>query len=32
LINDIGSIEKVYEVLDSGEFEYLTDDAKKLFK
>lgn len=32
LINDIGSIEKVYEVLDSGEFENLTDDAKKLFK
>ena len=32
LINDIGSIEKVYEVLDSQEYSELTDDAKKIFK
>ena len=32
LINDIWSIEKVYEVLDSWNYEDLTDDAKKLFR
>lgn len=32
MINDIGSIEKVYEVLDSENYSELTDDAKKIFK
>lgn len=32
MINDIWSVEKVYEVLDTWNFEELTDDAKKIFK
>jgi len=32
MINDIGSIEKVYEVLDWEDYSELTDDAKKIFK
>jgi DNA polymerase-1 len=32
MINDIWNIEKVYDVLDSWNYENLTDDAKKIFK
>jgi DNA polymerase-1 len=32
MINDIWNIEKVYDVLDSWNYEDLTDDAKKIFK
>ena len=32
MINDIWSIEDVYKVLDSQNFEELSDDAKKIFK
>lgn len=32
MINDIWNIEEVYKVLDSENFEELSDDAKKIFK
>lgn len=32
MINEIWWVEKVYEVLDSGNFDNLSDDAKKIYK
>jgi DNA polymerase-1 len=32
MINDIWSVEKIYDVLDSWNFEELSDDSKKIFK
>lgn len=32
MINEIWWVEKVYEVLDSGNFDDLSDDAKKIYK